>query len=115
MRKKFIKRMSMGLAAVVALAANAYAVNVKMYDECVSVSGTIKAAKSGEKVTVSVLPQGESWDGISQTGEIQKDFIPFISELNLLKPPIMRTLYICQHRHIKVLFRKQTEILLRYI
>lgn len=73
MRKKFIKRMSMGLAAVVALAANAYAVNVKMYDECVSVSGTIKAAKSGEKVTVSVLPQGESWDGISQTGEIQKD------------------------------------------
>ena len=32
MRKKFIKRMSMGLAAVVALAANAYAVNVKMYD-----------------------------------------------------------------------------------
>ena len=73
MRKKFIKRVSMGLAAFVALAANAYAVNVKMYDECVSVSGTIKAAKSGEKVTVSVLPQGESWDGISQTGEIQKD------------------------------------------
>ena len=70
MRKKFIKRVSMGLAAFVALAANAYAVNVKMYDECVSVSGTIKSAVEGEKVTVSVLKQDESFDNIPNSGEI---------------------------------------------
>lgn len=73
MNKKFKRGISICVAALITSMSSAYAADVKVYDECVSVSGTIKAAKSGEKVTVSVLPQGESWDGISQTGEIQKD------------------------------------------
>ena len=72
MNKKFKRGISICVAALITSMSSAYAADVKVYDECISVSGTIKAANSGEKVTVSVLPQGESWDGITQTGEIQK-------------------------------------------
>ena len=63
MKSRLAKKVLACIASAAVLVTPVYAIDVKVYDECVSVSGTIKAAKSGEKVTVSVLPQGESWDG----------------------------------------------------
>ena len=137
MKSRLAKKVLACIASAAVLVTPVYAIDVKVYDECVSVSGTIKAAKSGEKVTVSVLPQGESWDGISQTGEIQKD-VEYYGEAELDANNGYKTLFMLNkagrysvyigaessqtpdkadfvHRHIKVLLRKQTEILLRHI
>lgn len=92
MKSRLAKKVLACIASAAVLVTPVYAIDVKVYDECVSVSGTIKAAKSGEKVTVSVLPQGESWDGISQTGEIQKD-VEYYGEAELDANNSYKTLF----------------------
>ena len=101
MKSRLAKKVLACIASAAVLVTPVYAIDVKVYDECVSVSGTIKAAKSGEKVTVSVLPQGESWDGISQTGEIQKDvsFLGVIGFVGVICPHAVKKLLGQDHRH----------------